>query len=179
MRIETKRLILRPWKVSDAADLYLYASAPEVGPAAGWPAHTSPEDSRKIIRTVLSGSQTYAVVFKETNQPIGSVGLMEGAYPEGEMELGYWIGKPYWGQGLIPEAAEALLYLGFQMLSLDKVWCGHYLGNEKSRRVQEKLGFRYQFTRENAPCSMLDEVRTELVSCLTREQWEDRHGTGI
>ncbi|MGM9589605.1 MAG: GNAT family N-acetyltransferase [Faecousia sp.] len=179
MRIETPRLILRPWEESDAQDLYTYASAPEVGPAAGWPAHTSVDQSRQVIREVLSAPQTYALVLKETGRSVGSVGLMERDLPEGEMELGYWIGVPYWGQGLIPEAAAALLYFGFQVLDLEKVWCGYYEGNEKSRRVQEKLGFRYQFTRENAPCSMLEEVRTEHFSCLTRSDWEDLHGTGI
>lgn len=179
MRIETPRLILRPWQESDAPDLYTYASAPEVGPIAGWPVHTSVEYSRQVIREVLSAPETYAVVLKETGRAVGSVGLMDRDLPEGERELGYWIGVPYWGQGLIPEACDALLYYGFQVLDLQKVWCGHYEGNEKSRRVQEKLGFRYQFTRENAPCSLLAETRTEHFSLLTRQDWEERHGPGI
>ena len=54
MILETKRLILRPWKVDDAEDLYRYASDPDVGPPAGWPPPTSVENSRDIIKTVLS-----------------------------------------------------------------------------------------------------------------------------
>ena len=54
MILETERLILRPWCESDADDLYTYASDPEVGPPAWWPPHTSVENSREIIRTVLS-----------------------------------------------------------------------------------------------------------------------------
>ena len=61
MILETNRLILRPWCESDAEDLYTYASDPEVGPLAGWPPHTSVENSREIIRTVLSKPETYAV----------------------------------------------------------------------------------------------------------------------
>ena len=51
MIIETERLILRPWEERDANDLFQYASHPEVGPNAGWPAHTSVENSREIIKS--------------------------------------------------------------------------------------------------------------------------------
>ena len=52
MILETKRLILRPWEERDANDLFQYASHPEVGPNAGWPVHTSVENSREIIKSV-------------------------------------------------------------------------------------------------------------------------------
>ena len=53
MILETERLILRPWEESDANDLFQYASNPEVGPIAGWPVHTSVENSREIIKSYL------------------------------------------------------------------------------------------------------------------------------
>ena len=71
MIIETERLILRPWQESDAEDLYTYAKDPEVGPPAGWPPHTSVENSRDIIKTALSRPETYAVCLKN-GKPIGS-----------------------------------------------------------------------------------------------------------
>ena len=71
MIFETERLILRPWLESDAADLYECAKDPLVGPAAGWPVHTSIENSKEIIHDVLSAAGTYAVVLKESNQAIG------------------------------------------------------------------------------------------------------------
>lgn len=60
--METERLLLRPWQESDAEALYRWASDPEVGPAAGWSPHTSVENSRDIIRTVLDKEGTFAVV---------------------------------------------------------------------------------------------------------------------
>lgn len=176
MILETKRLILRPWEEEDAAALYLYASDPRVGPAAGWPVHTSVENSREIIRNVLAVPETYAVVRKETGEPVGSVGLMlppEGNIPmePGEAELGYWIGVPYWGRGLIPEASEELLRHGFEELDLHTIWCGYFQGNEKSRRVQEKLGFRFHHWQEGQFCAQLGETRQNCVSRLTREAW--------
>lgn len=177
--LETKRLLLRPWEEADAENLYQYAKNPAVGPAAGWPPHTSVENSREIIRDVLSEPETYAVILKETGKPVGSVGIMRGKknhfqLNEDEGEIGYWIGVPYWGQGLIPEAVSELMRYGFEELGLKKIWCGYYEGNVKSRRVQEKCGFQYHHTEENVPCSMLDEARTEHFSCITKEQWDKR-----
>ena len=111
MILYTERLILRPWADSDAESLYEYARDDRVGPIAGWPVHTSVENSREIIRTVLSVPETYAVCLKEDNKAIGSVGLKIGKksildLPDAEGEIGYWIGVPFWGQGLIPEAVR-------------------------------------------------------------------------
>ena len=89
-----------------------------------------------------------------------------------ECELGYWIGKPFWGRGLVPEAAKEMLRRAFEDLKMNKVWCGYYDGNEKSKRVQEKLGFRYQWKSENVPVSQLGETRTGHVNLMTREEWE-------
>ena len=109
--LTTDRLLLRPWEEADAEDLYESAKDPRVGPAAGWPPHTSPENSREIIRKVLSKEETYAIVLKETGLPVGSIGLHSNdlASKPDELELGYWIGVPYWGQGLVPEAAREML----------------------------------------------------------------------
>ena len=109
MQLETKRLILRPWCEADAEALYEYAKNPAVGPVAGWPPHTSVENSREIIRDVLSASEVYAVCLKEDDRVVGSIGLTVGKdsnldLPDTEGEIGYWIGVPFWGQGLIPEA---------------------------------------------------------------------------
>lgn len=177
--LETQRLLLRPWEETDAEALYEYAKDPAVGPIAGWPVHTSVENSREIIRTVLSQPETYAVVLKETGKPVGSIGLMIGKYSnlsvgEDEGEVGYWIGKPYWGQGLIPEAVRELMRYGFENLQLRVLWCAYFEGNEKSRRVQEKCGFRYQRTDKDKLWTLTNEVRTEYISCITREQWEER-----
>ena len=177
MILETQRLWLRPWQESDAQDLYTYASDPAVGPAAGWPPHTSVDNSRDIIKNVLSAPQTYAVVLKETGKAIGSIGLKEPnvtAEPigEGELELGYWLGVPYWGQGLIPEAVEALLAHAFDDLGLAAVWCGYYEGNEKSRRVQEKCGFIYHHTEPDKPCPLLNTTHTEHYNRITKAQYK-------
>ena len=176
MNMETERLIMRPWLDSDAEELYKYAKDPDVGYPAGWPAHKSPEDSRRIIKEILSASETYAIVLKETGLPIGSIGLMPGGVTDltdekDEYELGYWIGKPYWGRGLTPEAAREMIRHAFEDLKCKKVWCGYYDGNVKSKRVQEKCGFKYVKTTENIYVKQIGETRTGHVNCLTKEDW--------
>ena len=119
---------------------------PQVGPAAGCPVHTSVENTRQVIRDVLMVPETYVIVLKETGLPIGSIGLhfhSDLAEKDGECELGYWLGVPYWGRGIVPEAAREMLWHAFEELNLERVWCGYYDGNTKSKRVQEKLGFKY------------------------------------
>ena len=174
MTLQTDRLILRPWREDDAEDLYKYASDAEVGPPAGWPPHTSVENSREIIRTVLSAPDTFAVCLKEDGKPIGSIGFhrKDLAEDDDEYELGYWIGKAFWGEGLIPEASREMLRYAFEELGMNRIWCGYYDGNEKSRRVQEKLGFVYQRMTEGIEVTLLGEIRTGHSNLMTRERWQ-------
>ncbi len=176
MHLVTKRLILRQWTEDDAEELYKYAKDPAVGPAAGWPAHTSVENSREIIKGALSRDETYAVVLKETGNPVGSISIMFTGHSavsmrKSEAEIGYWIGVPYWGQGLIPEAVKELLRYCFEDLHCSGIWCGYYDGNERSRRVQEKCGFVYHHTEYNKPCKLMGDVRTEHFTYLTKSKW--------
>ncbi len=178
MIIYTDRLILRRWAESDAESLYEYAKDPAVGPAAGWPVHKSIEESRDIIKNVLNAPETYAVCLKEDNRAIGCIGLKKPACDESyinpsEMELGFWIGVPFWGNGYIPEAVRAVIHRAFTDLKLSALWCGYYDGNEKSKRVQEKCGFIYHHTEKDKPCSPMKDIRTEHYNYLTKKDWEN------
>ena len=174
MVLQTKRLILRPWCDNDAENLYKYASDPDIGLPAGWQPHTDLNMSRAVIRDVFSAPETYAVCLKTDGEAIGCVGMHRNdlAESDDELELGYWIGKPYWGQGLIPEASRELIRHAFEDLGVKRIWCGHYDGNVKSRRVQEKLGFIYHHTTEGIELELLGEIRTGHAMLLTREMWE-------
>lgn len=174
--METERLILRHWRDTDAEALFKYASNPDIGPVAGWLPHTSIEDSLKIIRTIFAAPEVYAVVLKDTDEPVGSCGIMfSDALHSAEMkydeaEIGYWIGKPYWGQGLIPEAVMFLLSRCFNELHLNAVWCGYYDGNIKSKRVIEKCGFTFHHTNRGI-ISPLGDKRTEHFYLMTHNDY--------
>ena len=111
--METERILLRHWQESDAEALFKYASDPDVGPRAGWPAHKSVEESREIIRTFFHNDTTWAIVLKETGEAIGCIGYYThetSNIPIGEndCEVGYWVGKPYWNKGICTEALKLI-----------------------------------------------------------------------
>lgn len=178
MILNTERLVLRPWTEQDAESLYEYAKDPDVGPIAGWPPHNSIEESMEVIRNVFNGTECYAICEKGRNQAIGAIELKLNGYTDmtdrgDECELGYWLGKPFWGRGYMPEAAKELIRRGFEDLGMTTIWCGYYDGNEKSRRVQEKIGFVFHHTCDEVPVPLLDEVRIGHTNYLTREQWKN------
>lgn len=170
MKLETPRLILRSWRDADAPELFRYASHHAVGSAAGWPPHKDEANSLWCIRNILSGPYAFAICTKD-DAPVGAIELKADKYPKGQCELGYWVGVPFWGQGLVPEAAVALLDWAFTKLQMEIVWCTRYDGNEKSHRVQQKLGFVPHHTDENVAVPLLGETHTSHISCLTRVQW--------
>lgn len=178
MIIETERLILRKWTNEDAESLFEYAKNPNVGPMAGWPPHRSVEESREVIANVLNGAECYAICEKGNNTAIGAVELKLNGHSDmtekdDECELGYWLGEPFWGRGYMPEAASALLRRGFEELHMTTVWCGYYDGNQKSKRVNEKLGFAYHHSEE-MPVPLLNEKRIGHATFITKKQWEIR-----
>lgn len=176
--LKTKRLILRKWEISDADSLFEYAKNPDVGPIAGWPPHKNVDESKFVIENVLNGAECYAICEKENGIAIGAVELKLNGHTDmtdrdDECELGYWLGKPFWGRGYMPEAAEELIRHGFEKLGMKKIWCGYYDGNLKSKRVQEKLGFVYHSTCNELPVPLLNEVRIGHATVLTKSHWEE------
>ncbi len=176
MIIETERLRLRPWEDADASALYRMACDERVGPPAGWPVHASEDESLHIIRTVLSGESVFCIEMKGSGRPAGCVGLTMPqdsflVMEEDEAELGYWLDPAAWGQGVAGEAARAVIRYGFETLKLQTIWCAWFEGNSRSERVQKKLGFTLQYTMEDLWWIPMNDIRTEHVSRLTRQEW--------
>ena len=148
--LETERLILRPFEVTDLDDFYEYASVEGVGEMAGWRHHESIAKSQEILDNFIKEDKTFAIVLKENNKVIGSLGIekygMEHALTEFDgyqgREIGYVLSKSYWGKGLMPEAVSAVIRYLFDDLHFDFLLCGYYDFNKQSKRVQEKCGFK-------------------------------------
>ena len=146
--LTTDRLTLRPWRESDLNDFYEYASVDGVGQMAGWNPHRNVEESRMILSSFIKHKKTFALEYK--GKVIGSIGIEEYSeenYPELDAllgrEIGYVLSKSYWGQGLMPEAAKAVIDWLFHEVRLDFIIVGHFDRNAQSRRVIEKCGFQY------------------------------------
>lgn len=178
-RLETERLILRDWTIEDRFDLYDYAKSELVGPNAGWKPHESVEESIKIIEMFMAQGDVYAIELKAENKVIGGIGLHKRIPDESlselkQLEVGYVLNPNYWGQGIMPEAVAEVKKYAFETLDLDLLWCAHFDFNEKSKRVIEKTGFVYQFSKKKT-LDLLDgrEVTTlfyKIENPLRREQ---------
>jgi len=154
--LSTDRLLLRPWTMDDVEAFYLYASSPEVGPAAGWKPCESLEEARDILGRWTDESYRdiiFALEEKGTGSVVGSMGLhtdMHRAEGAGCRMLGYCIAKEHWGKGFATEAAGAVIDYAFQRLRVKLLTVDHYVGNMGSRRVIEKCHFRYEGTLRRA-----------------------------
>lgn len=153
VRLTTERLILRPWRESDLADFYEYASVDGVGQMAGWLPHSDIEKSREILSHFIENKNCFALEFE--GKVIGSLGIEEydeENFPElahlRGRELGYVLSKDFWGRGLMPEAVRAVISYLFDGLKLDFITVGHFAWNTQSQRVIEKCGFAYLKTVE-------------------------------
>jgi len=178
MILKTERLVLRLWTKEDAESLYLCAKDADVGTPAGWPAHKSVEESLNIINTIFNSPNCFAICKKENNEVIGSIEIKLGDRTDmtertDECELGFWLGKDFWGNGYMPEAINAILRYCFEELNMSTIWCGYYEGNLKSKRVQDKTGFIFHHTCNDVPVPLLNETRTGHTNYMTKEHWKN------
>ena len=172
--LTTPRLTLRPWGMDDIEDFYAYARVDGVGQMARWRPHGSREESARVLRGFIEGRATFAL--ERGGRVIGSLGIErydEERFPELAAlrcrELGYALAKDCWGQGLMPEAANAAIRWLFEDVGLDAILCGHFLRNLQSARVQEKCGFRhYAF---GVYRTRMGTVEDDEKTILRREAW--------
>lgn len=153
---EGERIYLRRWRQSDAASLYHLASDPELGPRAGWPAHKSEEESLDVIHKFFLNDTTWAIVLKESGEIVGCAGYhLPGAsnIPLGhdEAEVGYWVARPYWNQGICTEALNIVIEHCAQSGVFKTLYGEHFTDNPASGRVMEKCGFTDTGQRRTCP----------------------------
>ena len=171
--METERLILRRWEESDAEALYKYASDPDLGPRAGWPSHQSVAESLMAIKTYFLNDSTWAVIFKETGEIIGCVGYHPSSrsnlsIADDEAEVGYWIAKPYWNQGICTEALREVVKYCFQTKVFNRLFGSHFIDNPASGKVMEKCGF--SDTGRTTTCPNLEVGGDQPVKILYLER---------
>ena len=150
MRIETERLILRPMEESDADALFPLINDADVAINMLSVPHPYPEDAYvpwiRQSREAMERKEMYetAIVLKETGLPIGACTIMNISWGHMRAEIGYWLGKPYWGQGYMTEAVKGMLRFGFEELGLERIYAICFKRNKASARVLEKAGLKYE-----------------------------------
>jgi ribosomal-protein-alanine N-acetyltransferase len=172
-QIETPRLWLRPVTMADAEDLFEYAKDEETTEFV-FPTHRSLADTKVAIATYFLAAPLgkYAIEEKGNCKMIGTIDLRVDPIKE-VAELGYTLNKAFWGQGIVPEAASMLLYLGFEELELVRIYALHDQRNHRSGRVMEKIGMKVE-AQIPAARKFRGQIVDEVMRGITREEWQKR-----
>lgn len=150
--IETERLILRPFVMADATAMYEnWASDPEVTKYVTWPPHSSVEVTRMLLWEWTDGYErpdryNWGIVLKENGTLIGNISVVHlDEYVEA-CEIGYCMGKPWWGGGIMTEALKAVVDYLFENVGFNRICARHDPRNIGSGRVMQKAGMTYEGT---------------------------------
>jgi ribosomal-protein-alanine N-acetyltransferase len=177
-QVTTDRLVLRRMRVSDVDDIYAYACAPDVARYTSWAPHTSPDETRQFVRRVLDAYSekrvaSWGIELKAERKLIGTGGFGLWDIEQSAAEIGYVIGKPYWGQGLMTEAVTAMFDFGFRRMALNRIVIRMDPRNIGSWRVAEKCGCRFEGIARQVVYAKgaFDDL---MVWAILREDWTKR-----
>lgn len=179
IKLETARLILRPFYMDDLADFFEYASVPGVGEMAGWPHHKDIDTSKRILESFIEDKEVLALQHKNTGKVIGSLGLHDLRTNEEPQyahlkskEIGYVLSRDYWGQGLVVEALKVIMPMCFHEFDCEILACGHFDSNVRSKRVIEKAGF--QFDKQGVfHAKQMGQDFLEMQYVYLRSDWKE------
>ena len=174
--VSGERIRLRDLSPQDCHDIFDYASDPVVTQFAGWEPHHTPNDSLAYIKRCLGKEWTpitFAIEYLPSQRVIGVVDIRVVSRLWGVGEIGYTLGRPYWGQGFNVEAGKLLIAYGFKELALRRIQAVCDATNRRSYRTMEKLGMVRERTIERVPTRHGVPVDRFVYSILRRE-WE-RH----
>lgn len=150
--LETERLLLRSLVTDDADDMFAYASDPLVARYVSWDVHPNVDYTRTYLKSVeeryrLGPHYDWGVIYTATGHLIGTCGYVEINREHRRGEIGYALSRAFWGQGIITEAARALVRFGFEELGLYRIEAICEVPNIGSARVMEKIGMRFEGIR--------------------------------
>lgn len=142
--LESDRLLLRPFTLEDAKDVFLYASDDMVTKYLTWSSHKDIEESEKVVRELfIDKSGTFAIELRSEQKCIGGIDLRL-CVQHNKAGVGYVLNRRYWKNGYMSEALNSLLEFSFLKLKLNRVEAEYYAGNEGSGRVMQKCGMKYE-----------------------------------
>ncbi len=173
VRVETSRLVLRPLQIEDAPAIQRLAGDWEVARYTANIPH--PYEAGMAEAWIKSHREDFEIVFaierRQDGVLIGCIGVEPDAASR-EAELGYWIGKPYWGAGYATEALAALVDHVFRTFDVDRARAAAMPENRASIRVQEKVGFRYVGVKFQPAPARGGAIGVQ-VRALDRERWQE------
>ena len=136
--------------MSDLADFFAVYSVPENSDMAGFAYHKTIDDSKAFLQQFIHDKNVFAIYHRADKKMMGTLTLHDSWANWDEeykhlkiSEFGSVIAKEYWGQGVVPEAIKAVIDYGFDVLCMDAFAACHFVGNDQSKRVVEKCGFKF------------------------------------
>ncbi len=147
--IETQRLILRPFHEADIPAIVRLLQTPDIAQTTlNIPYPYDKDKAREWLtfqrqERMAGTGYTFAIVRREDERLIGAIDIRPNARHK-KAEIGYWIGKPYWGRGYATEAVRAIIHFGFETLEMNRIYALHFTGNPASGRVMQKAGMQFE-----------------------------------
>jgi [ribosomal protein S5]-alanine N-acetyltransferase len=174
--IYTDRLIIRNWELDDYLDMYEFNSDEKVNPNAGCSVIRDIDKIKSSLKSFMCNNLSYAIVLTSENKVIGTIGMDEISPDESLKDLkqryiGYRLNSSYWGKGYATEAAQHFIKYLFESLNLDLVWSSHFDFNEKSKKVINKCGLHYKFSRNKTVKALDNRNVVELFYALTKDEY--------
>ena len=175
--LHTVRLILRPWRTSDINDLFAFTSQVGVGEMCGWQPHQDISEAEVMLEGLIERKNSFAIEYQNHTVGIFSIPKYDEVhFPQfSEMrgrELYFVLSRDHWGQGFMQEAANEVIRFLFEDCGFDVIFCGHFVINQRSARLQQKLGFHFCGYTEYRTKS--GSLQKNQVNCMTRTEWEQR-----
>jgi ribosomal-protein-alanine N-acetyltransferase len=174
--LETERLILRPFRLSDAKRVQLLAGSKEIATYTNMPNPYLDGVAEDWINTHESVFQdgkgaVFAITLKDNGELIGAISLININKTSNHAAIGFWIGVPYWNNGYCTEAGKAILRYGFTERGLNRLYASYMSSNYASGRVLEKLGMIYEGTQRQHITKLGEYEDLDLVGIL-KSEWE-------
>lgn len=176
-KLETARLILRPFVKEDAPAMYRnWASDPEVTKFLSWPTYKTVDTAYEILNIWVSQYRDdtfyqWAIELKEIGEVIGSISVVNFDERVDMAEIGFCIGRSWWGQGIMTEAFQAVIDFLFGEVGVLRIEAGHDPNNPASGAVQRKCGLKYEGTLRRSIRSNQG-ITDKTVMAILKEEWE-------
>ncbi len=172
--IECRRIYLRRILKRDSADMYEYSCRDDVTKYLLWTPHASENYTYKYVSYLQSRYRAgdfydWAVIWRGNEKMIGTCGFTRFNFEANSAELGYVLNPLYWGYGIAPEAVGSVMRFGFEQLKLNRIEARYMIGNDRSRRVMEKVGMIYEGTEREAMHVKGEYISIGICSILRKE----------
>lgn len=167
---------LREWCMNDLPSMAKHANNPKIenNLSDGFPHPYTVEDGKKFLKMFMEDSSQLILCIDVNGEAAGSIGI----HPRKDIyhknaEIGYWLGEPFWEQGIISRAVPQMVTLGFKTFDIERIYAPVFGRNKASQRVLQKCGFEIEGEFKDTVFKN-GQFEDEVVLAIRRTQWEKK-----